>query len=98
RSKSDWSSDVCSSDLSKVKLLQADLANLKEERNELNAKWQSEKEVVDNVQALKKQIEDYKLQAERAEREGDFGKVAELRYGKIKIGRASCRESEKDTG
>ncbi|HBY67028.1 MAG TPA: type VI secretion system ATPase TssH, partial [Flavobacteriaceae bacterium] len=50
----------------------------------LNAKWQSEKEVVDNVQNLKKEIEDLKLEAERAEREGDFGKVAELRYGKIK--------------
>lgn len=71
-------------DESKVKLLQADLANLKEDRNELNAKWQSEKQVVDNVQALKKQIEEFKLQAERAERDGDFGKVAELRYGKIK--------------
>ncbi len=68
----------------KLKALYADLANLKEERNELNAKWQSEKEVVDNVQNLKTQIEDFKLEAERAEREGDFGKVAELRYGKIK--------------
>lgn len=71
-------------DESKVKLLQADLANLKEDRNELNAKWQSEKQVVDNVQALKKQIEEFKLEAERAERDGNFGKVAELRYGKIK--------------
>ncbi|RFN57690.1 ATP-dependent chaperone ClpB [Marixanthomonas ophiurae] len=71
-------------DETKLKTLRADLANLKEERNELNAKWQSEKEVVDNVQNLKKEIEDLKLEAERAEREGDFGKVAELRYGKIK--------------
>ncbi|WP_313111066.1 ATP-dependent chaperone ClpB [Aequorivita sediminis] len=68
----------------KLKSLHSDLANLKEERNELNAKWQSEKEVVDNVQILKKEIEEYKLEAERAERDGDFGKVAELRYGKIK--------------
>ncbi len=68
----------------KLKSLRADLANLKEERNELNAKWQSEKEVVDNVQNLKQEIENLKLEAERAEREGDFGKVAELRYGKIK--------------
>ena len=83
-------------DESKVKLLQADLANLKEERNELNAKWQSEKEVVDNVQALKKQIEDYKLQAERAEREGDFGKVAELRYGKIKEAQDALFQLEED--
>lgn len=71
-------------DETKLKGLYADLANLKEERNELNAKWQSEKEVVDNVQNLKTQIEEFKLEAERAEREGDFGKVAELRYGKIK--------------
>ena len=71
-------------DAAKLKSLQADLANLKEERNELNAKWKSEKEVVDNVQKVKTSIEEYKLEAEKAEREGDFGKVAELRYGKIK--------------
>lgn len=71
-------------DESKLKSLHLDLANLKEERNELNAKWQSEKEVVDNVQNLKTQIEEFKLEAERAERDGNFGKVAELRYGKIK--------------
>lgn len=71
-------------DENKVRLLQADLANLKDERNDLHAKWQSEKAVVDEVQDLKKQIESYRLEAERAEREMDFGKVAELRYGKIK--------------
>lgn len=71
-------------DETKLKLLHMELANLKEERNELNAKWQSEKEVVDNVQNLKTQIEEFKIEAERAEREGDFGKVAELRYGRIK--------------
>jgi ATP-dependent Clp protease ATP-binding subunit ClpB len=71
-------------DESKLKSLRADLANLKEERNELNAKWKSEKEVVDNIQSIKADIEDYKLEAERAEREGDYGKVAEIRYGKIK--------------
>ncbi|SRX55641.1 ATP-dependent chaperone ClpB [Aequorivita sp. CIP111184] len=71
-------------DETKLKSLYADLANLKEERNEMNAKWQSEKEVVDNIQSLKTQIEEFKLEAERAERDGDFGKVAELRYGKIK--------------
>ncbi len=71
-------------DEAKLKLLRSELANLKEERNELNAKWKSEKEVVDKVQQVKTQIEEYKLEAEKAEREGDFGKVAELRYGKIK--------------
>jgi len=71
-------------DETKLKTLRSDLANLKEERNELNAKWKSEKEVVENVQNYKTEIENYKLEAERAEREGDFGKVAEIRYGKIK--------------
>ncbi len=81
-------------DETKLKSLHADLANLKEERNELNAKWQSEKEVVDNVQNLKTQIEEFKLEAERAERDGNFGKVAELRYGKIKDAQAALSELE----
>ncbi len=71
-------------DEQKLKTLRSDLANLKEERNELNAKWKSEKEVVENIQQYKTEIESYKLEAERAERDGDFGKVAEIRYGKIK--------------
>ncbi|MBR9846268.1 MAG: AAA domain-containing protein, partial [Algicola sp.] len=71
-------------DEAKLKSLRADLANLKEERNEINAKWKSEKEVVDNIQTTKSNIEEYKLEAERAERDGDYGKVAEIRYGKIK--------------
>ncbi|WP_299153522.1 ATP-dependent chaperone ClpB [uncultured Christiangramia sp.] len=68
----------------KLKTLRADLANLKEERNDLHAKWMSEKDVVDNIQTLKSDIENFKLEAEKAEREGDYGKVAEIRYGKIK--------------
>lgn len=68
----------------KLKSLRSDLANIKETRNELNAKWKSEKDVVDNIQNTKQAIENYKLDAEKAEREGDYGKVAELRYGKIK--------------
>lgn len=71
-------------DESKLKSLNSELANLKEERNDIYAKWKSEKEVVDNIQNAKLNIENYKLEAERAEREGDYGKVAELRYGKIK--------------
>ena len=71
-------------DENKLKSLRADLANFKEQRNDINAKWKSEKEVVDNIQNSKQAIENYKLEAERAEREGDYGKVAELRYGKIK--------------
>ncbi len=81
-------------DETKLKGLHSELANLKEERNELNARWQSEKEVVDNVQNLKTQIEEFKLEAERAERDGDFGKVAELRYGKIKDAQAALSELE----
>ncbi|WPY99502.1 ATP-dependent chaperone ClpB [Christiangramia sp. OXR-203] len=68
----------------KLKTLRADLANLKEERNDLHARWMSEKDVVDNIQTLKSDIENFKLEAEKAEREGDYGKVAEIRYGKIK--------------
>ncbi|WP_396176170.1 ATP-dependent chaperone ClpB [Flavobacterium sp.] len=71
-------------DESKLKVLGLDLANLKEERNEIFTKWKSEKDVVDAIQTVKQEIEDFKLEAERAEREGDYGKVAEIRYGKIK--------------
>jgi len=68
----------------KLKALHHELANLKDERNVINAKWESEKAVVDDVQEAKEAIENYKLEAERAERDGDYGAVAELRYGKIK--------------
>lgn len=71
-------------DETKLKSLGLDLANLKEERNEIFARWKSEKDVVDNIQSVKQEIEDFKLEAERAERDGDYGKVAEIRYGKIK--------------
>jgi ATP-dependent Clp protease ATP-binding subunit ClpB len=71
-------------DETKLKSLRMDLANLKEERNEIFTKWKSEKDVVDNIQNVKQEIEDFKSEAEQAERNGDFGKVAEIRYGKIK--------------
>ncbi|MEO2052863.1 MAG: ATP-dependent chaperone ClpB [Allomuricauda sp.] len=71
-------------DQAKLKTLNLELANLKEDRNEIFAKWESEKSVVDNIQKTKEDIENFKLEAERAERNGDYGKVAELRYGKIK--------------
>lgn len=67
----------------KLKALGIDLANLKEERNQIFSKWKSEKDVVDNIQNAKLEIEEYKLEAERAERNGEYGKVAEIRYGKI---------------
>ena len=71
-------------DKAKLKSLNAELANIKEDRNEINAKWQSEKNLVDGIQNAKTAIEDTKLEADKAERNGDYGKVAELRYGKIK--------------
>ncbi len=83
-------------DESKLKSLRADLANLKEERNELNAQWKNEKEVVDNIQNTKSDIEQFKLEAERAEREGDYGKVAEIRYGKIKEAQEKLEKLQKD--
>jgi ATP-dependent Clp protease ATP-binding subunit ClpB len=80
----------------KLKGLRSELANLKEERTELNAKWQSEKTVVDNIQSLKTEIEALKLDAEKAEREGDFGRVAELRYGTIKDTQEALNSLEKE--
>ncbi len=71
-------------DETKLKSLGLDLANLKEERNEIFTKWQGEKTLVDSIQTTKIEIENFKIEAERAEREGDYGKVAEIRYGKIK--------------
>ena len=83
-------------DESKLKSLRSDLANIKEDRNEIYAKWKSEKEVVDNIQNTKMIIEDYKLEAERAEREGDYGKVAEIRYGKIKEAQEQLEKFQKE--
>ena len=83
-------------DEEKLKMLYVDLANLKEERNAVNAKWQSEKSLIDEVQATKEAIEKYRLEADRAEREGDYGKVAELRYGKIKEAEDKLAELQKN--
>ena len=67
-------------DKEKVAKLNEELSNLKEERNTLFAQWSQEKERVDKIQQAKQEIENYKLQADRAEREGDYATVAELRY------------------
>ena len=80
----------------KLKSLGMELANLKEDRNEIYAKWKSEKDVVDQIQAAKTGIENYKIEAEKAEREGDYGKVAELRYGKIKEAQEQLDELQKN--
>ncbi|MCL4856701.1 MAG: ATP-dependent chaperone ClpB, partial [Flavobacteriales bacterium] len=68
----------------KLDLIKAELANLTDEKNNLTAKWQAEKDVVDGIQKTKDLIEQLKYEAEQAERNSDFGKVAEIRYGKIK--------------
>ncbi|WP_447640312.1 MULTISPECIES: ATP-dependent chaperone ClpB [Chitinophagaceae] len=72
------------SDEVKLKELNTTLSNLMTERDTYKAKWQSEKELVEQVQTAKSNIEQLKTEADRAEREGDYGKVAEIRYGKIK--------------
>ena len=70
-------------DRDKEAILSKDLAELSEERDSMKAKWETEKAVVEGFQKEKENIERYKTEAEQAERAGDFGKVAELRYGKI---------------
>ncbi|OYT10895.1 MAG: ATP-dependent chaperone ClpB [Bacteroidetes bacterium 4572_112] len=71
-------------DKKKISDIKRELANLQEKRDNIYAKWKSDKDLVDNVQKLKASIEEMNHKADRAEREGDFGAVAELRYGKIK--------------
>ena len=71
-------------DQPKVELLSKQIEELKTEETEYKAKWQSEKDLINKIQQAKIDIEDAKFEADRAEREGDYGKVAELRYGKIK--------------
>jgi len=71
-------------DQDKLKSLKAELSELKEKRNDLHAKWKNEKSIVDQIQQAKSDIENYKLEAKKAERDGQYEKVAELRYGKIK--------------
>lgn len=76
----------------KLKELSTDLSNLAVERDTLKAKWQQEKDIVEKVQSAKAEIENLKQQAEQAERNGDYGKVAEIRYGKIKQQEEVIRE------
>ena len=71
-------------DAEKLKQLNTEIANLSVERDTLKAKWIEEKELVEQIQTAKANIEDFKIAAEQAERNGDYGKVAEIRYGKIK--------------
>ena len=70
-------------DEAKLTQLNKEIAELKEQETSYKAKWQSEKELVNKIQQNKKEIEQLKFEADKAEREGDYGKVAEIRYGKL---------------
>lgn len=83
-------------DTKKLDELKKEIADRNEERNTLKAKWQKEKDIVDRIQQQKSDIETFKLHAEQAEREGDYGKVAELRYGKIKTAENNLVALEKE--
>jgi len=79
-------------DKPKLESLNKEIADLKEEENKQKAQWQTEKDLVNKIQQNKIDIEDMKFQAEKAEREGDYGQVAELRYGKIKAKEEEIQE------
>ena len=83
-------------DEDKLSKLNNEIANLNDTRSGINARWKSEKEVVEKIQANKGLIEQYKVEADQAERNGDFGKVAELRYGKIKETETQVLELQKE--
>jgi ATP-dependent Clp protease ATP-binding subunit ClpB len=71
-------------DIKKLENVEKELGNLSEKRDAFTAKWKSERDVVDSIQKIKEDIENFKFEADQAERSGDYGKVAEIRYGKIK--------------
>jgi len=79
-------------DTEKLKRIENDLAQFNEQRNALHARWKSERDVIDNIQKTKEQIEQLKFEADQAERAGDYGKVAELRYGRIKEAEQALEE------
>ena len=87
--------DEKQNDENKFKNLNFELAELQEQRQSLYSRWKTEKDVVDEVQNLKKEIENKKLEAERAERDGDYGKVAEIRYGTLKELQTQLEQLEK---
>ncbi|HTB07624.1 MAG TPA: ATP-dependent chaperone ClpB [Bacteroidia bacterium] len=82
-------------DKNKLNSLNREIADLSDKRSDLKAKWQSEKDVVNAIHKIREQIEALKLEAEQAERASDFGKVAEIRYGKIKEAEKQLAEMEK---
>jgi len=83
-------------DEKKLSFLRQELANIQEERDGIYTQWKSEKDNVDKVQTIKDEIEQHKLTAEKAEREGNYGLVAELRYGKIKESQERLEIAQKE--
>ncbi len=83
-------------DTKKLEILNGEIANLKQESSKLKAKWSSEKALVDKIQQTKIDIENLKYEAEKAERESDYGKVAEIRYGKIKAAEDQTAQYQKE--
>jgi ATP-dependent Clp protease ATP-binding subunit ClpB len=83
-------------DTEKVNSIDKELADLGEKRDAFKAKWQNERNIVDSIQTIKKDIESLKLEADQAERAGDYGKVAEIRYGKIKGAEEKLEEAKKE--
>ncbi len=83
-------------DQAKLEELNKEIAELTDKRTSLRAQWKKEKEVVEGIQRIKEDIENFKFEAEQAERSGDYGKVAEIRYGKIKDAEARLQTSEKN--
>ena len=79
------SSPLDPSNPSKLQQLDKDIAELKEQEQQFRAKWEGERQLVNKIQQDKQEIEQLKYEAERAEREGDYGKVAEIRYSKLKM-------------
>ncbi len=82
-------------DETKLAQLKAEIATLKEQEMDKRAKWQQEKELADRIQTAKQEIEQLKFEADKAEREGDYGKVAEIRYGRIKTLNDEINEVQK---
>ncbi len=83
-------------DTKKLSSLNEEISNLKEEQSRLRAKWQSEKAVIEAIQQKKAEIDNFKFEAEQAERQGDYGRVAELRYGKVKEAEAAIEKLQKE--
>src|SRR5689334_5708421 len=82
-------------DKDKESFLSKELAELTEQRDSLKAKWENEKSVIESIQKEKENIDRYKVEAEQAERSGDYGKVAELRYGRIREAEQHLQELQK---